>query len=104
MLNYNGVRVNFSEKELAKIAEIKARRARQPQSSDIVGDIDRVQRHIERDLSIILLRKTTSMTYPEIAELYGMTDEGVRKVVDRAREGNYDHLGLWFCGNMQERR
>ena len=99
-MNYNGVVVNWTAEEAAKIAEIKARPNRQPQSPTIVEDIKLRAHRLERDLSIILLRKTTKMTYDTIANLYGLHPQVVKGIVSKAREGNYDYLGLWFCGNV----
>ncbi len=100
--DYGGVVVEWTDKEAEKIAEIRARKQREPQSSTIAEDIKRRAHRLERDLSIILLRKTTSLSYPQIADLYGMKRNAVEAIVRRAREGNYDSLGFWFCGNVEE--
>jgi len=99
--DYGGVVVEWTDAEAAKIAEIKNRRVRQPQSSTIAEDIRERARKLERDLSIILLRKTTSMTHKEIAELYEMPTKTVQTILRQARRGAYDYLGFWFCGGEE---
>jgi hypothetical protein len=98
--DYGGVVVEWTEGEAAKIAEIKSRTKRQPQSPTIAEDIKARARKLERDLSIILLRKTTGMKHEDIADLYAMPTATVETILRQARRGAYDYLGLWFCGNL----